>query len=36
LLGRSPDAASLEDVRRFQLHLAANGAYVPAALPRLR
>jgi site-specific recombinase XerD len=25
-LGRSPDIASFEDVRRFQLHLAANGA----------
>jgi site-specific recombinase XerD len=28
-LGRSPDSASLEDVRRFQLHLAANGAHTP-------
>ncbi len=28
-LGRSPDLASLEDVRRFQLHLAANGAGTP-------
>src|SRR3954465_7686693 len=28
-LGRSPDTASFEDVRRFQLHLAANGARVP-------
>ena len=28
-LGRSPDTASFEDVRRFQLHLAANGAHVP-------
>ena len=28
-LGRSPDAASFEDVRRFQLHLAANGAHIP-------
>jgi|SRR5688572_6713017 len=28
-LGRSPDAASFEDVRRFQLHLAAKGAHVP-------
>jgi site-specific recombinase XerD len=28
-LGRSPDTASLEDVRRFQLHLAANGAHIP-------
>ena len=26
-LGRSPDTASFEDVRRFQLHLAANGAH---------
>src|SRR3978361_2244500 len=26
---RSPDTASFEDVRRFQLHLAANGAHVP-------
>ena len=25
-LGRSPDTASFEDVRRFQLHLAASGA----------
>src|SRR5439155_23286023 len=28
-LGRSPDTASLEDVRRFQLHLAAHGARAP-------
>jgi hypothetical protein len=28
-LGRSPDTASFEDVRRFQLHLAANGSHVP-------
>ena len=28
-LGRSPDKASFEDVRRFQLHLAANGAHIP-------
>src|SRR5260370_8069354 len=28
-LGRSPDTASFEDVRRFQLHLAASGAHVP-------
>jgi integrase/recombinase XerD len=28
-LGRSPDTASLEDVRRFQLHLAASGAHTP-------
>ena len=26
--GRSPDKASLEDVRRFHLHLASNGASV--------
>jgi site-specific recombinase XerD len=28
-LGRSPDTACFEDVRRFQLHLAANGARTP-------
>src|SRR5260221_176316 len=28
-LGRSPDTASFEDVRRFQLHRARNGAHVP-------
>jgi integrase/recombinase XerD len=28
-LGRSPDTASFEDVRRYQLHLAASGAGVP-------
>jgi site-specific recombinase XerD len=28
-LGRSPDAASFEDVRRYQLHLASQGAGVP-------
>jgi integrase/recombinase XerD len=28
-LGRSPDTASFEDVRRFQLHLAANGTHIP-------
>jgi hypothetical protein len=28
-LGRSPGTASFEDVRRFQLHLAANGAQIP-------
>jgi integrase len=28
-LGRSPDTASFEDVRRFQLHLAASGVGVP-------
>jgi integrase/recombinase XerD len=28
-LGRSPEAASLEEIRRFQLHLAENGAHAP-------
>ena len=28
-LGRSPDTASFEDVRRYQLHLASQGAGVP-------
>src|SRR5947209_1124236 len=28
-LGRSPDTASFEDVRRFQLHLAQSGAHAP-------
>jgi site-specific recombinase XerD len=28
-LGRSPERASLEDVRRFQLHLAESGAHTP-------
>ena len=28
-LGRSPNRASFEDVRRFQLHLAASGAGTP-------
>jgi integrase/recombinase XerD len=28
-LGRSPATASAEEVRRFQLHLAANGAGTP-------
>jgi integrase/recombinase XerD len=28
-LGRSPDTASFEDVRRYQLHLTASGAGVP-------
>jgi integrase/recombinase XerD len=28
-LGRSPDSASFEDVRRFQLQLAAKGAHIP-------
>jgi hypothetical protein len=29
-VGRSPDTASFEDVRRYQLHLAASGVGVPA------
>ena len=28
-LGRSPDLASFEDVRRYQLHLASRGVGVP-------
>src|SRR5262245_65509207 len=28
-LGRSPATASKEDVRRYQLHLASNGAHAP-------
>jgi integrase/recombinase XerD len=28
-VGRSPDTASFEDVRRYQLHLAASGVGVP-------
>jgi integrase/recombinase XerD len=28
-LGRSPDTASFEDVRRYQLHLATSGVGVP-------
>src|SRR6516165_4884821 len=28
-LGRSPDTASFEDVRRYQLHLASSGVSVP-------
>ena len=28
-VGRSPATASFEDVRRFQLHLAANGVHIP-------
>ena len=28
-LGRSPETAKWEDVRRFQLHLAATGANIP-------
>ena len=30
-LGRSPDMASFEDVRRYQLHLAASGVGVPTS-----
>src|SRR3979490_2039666 len=32
-LGRSPDTARFEDVRRFQLHLATNGAHIPILNP---
>src|SRR3979490_1557646 len=32
-LGRSPDTARFEDVRRFQLHLATNGAHIPLLNP---
>ena len=28
-IGRSPDKASFEDVRRFQVRLAKNGAHIP-------
>jgi hypothetical protein len=28
-IGRSPDTASFEDVRRYQLHLTASGVRVP-------
>src|SRR5213079_1708970 len=31
-LGRSPDTASFEDVRRYQLHLAASGVGVPTII----
>ena len=34
-LGRSPDTASFEDVRRYQLHLAASGVGVTSARNRL-
>src|SRR3954471_7055436 len=34
-LGCSPDTASFEDVRRYQLHLAASGAGIPALNQRL-
>src|SRR5215470_7630596 len=32
-LGRSPDTASFEDVRRYQLHLASSGVSVPTLNP---
>ena len=32
-LGRSPDTASFEDVRRYQLHLASSGMSVPDPQP---
>src|SRR4051794_20442790 len=35
-LGRSPDTASFEDVRRYQLHLAASGVGVPTIISTLR
>ena len=35
-LGRSPDTASSEDVRRYQLHLTASGAGVPPSTRRSR
>ena len=34
-LGRSPDTASAEDVRRYQLHLAASGVGVPTINPTI-
>src|SRR5438445_9385356 len=34
-LGRSPDTASFEDIRRFQLHLAASGGPASENLHRL-
>ena len=33
-LGRSPDTASFEDIRRFQLHLASSGAGAPILVAR--
>ena len=33
-LGRSPDTASSEDVRRYQLHLTASGSRAEAAEPK--
>ena len=35
-LGRSPDTASFEDVRRYQLHLAASGVGVGQGRERQR
>ena len=35
-LGRSPDTASFEDVRRYQLHLVASGVGVPTIRPSQR
>ena len=35
-LGRSPDTASSEDVRRYQLHLTASGVGVPPPTRRSR
>jgi hypothetical protein len=35
-LGSSPDTASFEDVRRYQLHLAASGVGVPRSTRRSR
>ena len=35
-LGRSPDTASFEDVRRYQLHLATSGVGVPTSTRRSR
>ncbi len=32
-LGRSPDTATFEDVRRYQLHLTASGVGVPKRRP---
>jgi integrase/recombinase XerD len=31
-LGRSPDTATFEDVRRYQLHLAASGVGAPTSI----
>ncbi len=33
-LGRSPDRASAEDLRRYQLHLASSGVSVGSLTPR--